>query len=489
LSEFQQEWPDLQSNRETIKKLIAARKKTAAPSYKVTLGKSVDTLRSVRVDIAQLSTYIVGMPDTGKSNLLARMFLENQDHSKILIDPQGKLTNEVVLPNIDDPSRVIYFAPWEQQNRPLGFNPFDLGKAPSKNERDALVGSLRSIFAHLWVDSFREYPRMAMVIQNSLRLLVQFEGMTFLDMARLLIDKTYRVRLAQQADDPWLRDFWLKHYSQDMSDPTYNKINDFVTISVVRRSVCQPRSSFYLNEAMAQGKTIIVNLGGLQDNATDVLGALFVSRVLSEFIRREPIPISQLTPFAVFVDEFDRYGKGRAFETIISKCRQNMASVCVAHQHWGQLSQSMEQTVTQAAYVVCFQVNPRTAQGIQGVFGPQANLLKVPVHHAWARTTKKKTGSVPEVNLIRTRKAPKGDPAKAEEVKRLMWPLGRPVDEIDADINASYDVICRYNVTKDAFDGTQEVQPERGEELPRAQADWPAGFRNRPSAVFDRVGE
>jgi hypothetical protein len=447
-------------------------------------------MRSLRVDIAQLSAYIVGMPDSGKSNLLANLFLENQDHSKILIDPQGKLTNELILPNIKDPSRVIYYAPFEQQDRPLGFNPFDLGKAPSRQARDALVGSLRSIFAHVWLDSFKEYPRMAMVIQNSLSLLVQFEGMTFLDMARLLIDKSYRTRLARQADDPWLRDFWLKHYSRDMGDSTYNKINEFIHIDAVRRSVCQPQSSFYLNEAMGEGKTIIVNLGGLQDNATDVLGALFVSRVLTEFIRREPIPTNQLTPFAVFVDEFDRFGKGQSFETIISKCRQQMAAVSVANQHWGQLSRSMQQTVMQAAYVISFQVDPKTAEGIQGVFGPQANLLGVPAHHAWVRITKTRTGSVPEVHLIKTKKAPKGDTTMAEEIKRSMRPLGRALEEVMDETTTSYDVIRRHVDNREEYNERQEeVQPQRKEELSRTQADWPARFRQRPSAVFDRVGE
>ncbi|MCZ7674008.1 MAG: hypothetical protein M5U34_46190 [Chloroflexi bacterium] len=108
------------SNKSLIQELKVAQNKLGQPSYKVTLGKSVATLRSMRVDISQLSTYIVGMPDMGKSNLLARLFLENPHHSKILIDPQGKLTNELILPNIKDPSQVIYFAPYEQRGKTTG---------------------------------------------------------------------------------------------------------------------------------------------------------------------------------------------------------------------------------------------------------------------------------------------------------------------------------------------------------------------------------
>jgi hypothetical protein len=479
----------LASNRELIEKLVAARKKYATPSYKVTLGKSANTLRSLRVDIAQLSTYIIGMPDMGKSNLLANLFLENQDHSKILIDPQGKLTNELILPNINDPSRIIYFAPYEQRRRPLGFNPFDLGRTLDEYERDELAGSLRSIFAHLWLDSYRQYPQMAMVIQNSLNLLVQFEGMTFLDMARVLIDKGYRTRLAGQIEDLNLRDFWLKHYSNEMGISTYNKINEFVQIGVVRRSVCQRHSAFYLNQAMEQGKTIIVNLGGLPDNAANVLCALFVSRVLIELKRREPIPTEKLTPFAVFVDEFDRFG-GQSFETIISKCRQQKSSVCIAHQHWGQLGRSMQQSVLQCAYLVCFKVDSITAEGMKKEFGGKADLVNVPTHHAWVRTIKKKTGSVPEVDLIRTRKAPDGDPAKARAIKELMWPLGHPAKEVEAEIFASYDIVRRYNVIHEPVEETPaQIQPTRQEDLPRPQVDWPARFRHRPSAVFDGVGE
>jgi hypothetical protein len=478
----------LPKNRELIDKLVAAREKRATPSYKVTLGKSVNSLRSLRVDIAQLSTYIIGMPDMGKSNLLANLFLENQDHSKILIDPQGKLSNELILPNIEDPTRVIYFAPYEQRKRPLGFNPFDLGYTPDEYEQDELAGSLRSIFAHLWLDSYRQYPQMAMVIQNALNLLVQFEGMTFLDMARVLIDKGYRTRLAGQVDDANLRDFWLRHYSNDMGISTYNKINEFVQIGVVRRSVCQRHSSFYLDRTMEQGKTIIVNLGGLPDNAANVLGALFVSRVLIELKRREPIPTEQLTPFAVFVDEFDRFGS-QSFETIISKCRQQKSSVCIAHQHWGQLSRSMQQSVLQCAYLASFKVDAITAEGMKKEFGGGTDLVQVPRHHAFVRTIKKKTGSVPEVDLIRTRKVAEGNPNQPRAIKQAMWPLGRTAEEIEAEIAASYGLIRRYSVTHEPVEEPEtQVQPAREKDLPRLEADWPARFRHRPSAVFDGVG-
>lgn len=477
------------NNKSLIQELRVARNKLGQPSYKVTLGKSVATLRSMRVDISQLSTYIVGMPDMGKSNLLARLFLENPHHSKILIDPQGKLTNELILPNIQDPSQVIYFAPYDQRGRPLAFNPFDLGKSPTKDDRDAWTGSLRSIFSHLWLDSYRNYPVMAMVFQNALNLLAHFEGMTFLDLARLLIDKGFRARLAYQIDDENLRDFWLKHYTPDMGISAYNKINEFVQIGIVRRVVCQRRSSFYLEEAMSQGKTVIVNLGGLQENATSLLGALFVSRVLAELIRREPIPTRKLTPFALFVDEFDQFGV-HAFEIIISKCRQQKSSVCIAHQHSGQLNAGMKQSVLQSAYVVAFQVDPVTAKDITGVFQPQTDLVNVPRHHAWIRITGKKTGSVPEVDLIKTWPVSPGDPAMAEKIKHLMWPLGRSVEKVDAEIAESYKIIQRHNVTREETHASPEqIQPTGAKHLPRTQADWPARFRFRPSVVFDGLGK
>lgn len=473
------------NNRELTRELASARKKHAAPSYNVILGKSVSTLRSVQVDIAQRSTYIIGMPGTGKSTLQARLFLENQDHSKILIDPMGKLSNEEILPNIRDPSKVIYFAPFEQRQRPLGFNPFDLGRVLNSDERDELAGSLRSIFAHLWVDSYRNYPNMAMVIQNSLNLLVQFDGMTFIDMARILVDKEFRTRLAQQVDDQPLRDFWLKHYRNEMGISTYNKLNEFVQIGIVRRVICQRQSSFYIDQAMAQGKTVIVNLGGLQDNATSLIGALFVSRVISELKRREPIPTEKLTPFALFVDEFDLFGS-KSFEDLISKCRQQKSSVVIAHQHWGQLSRSMQQSVLQSAYVVAFQVDSITAKGLQAEFGPGVDLTKIAWHQALVRQNPSRSGAIPAVHVITTKKGPAGDPAQARAVKRMSEPLGRSMTEVENTLADDYDVIARYTITHEEINAaTEPIQPARTENVQRAKTDWPARFHQRPSVVFD----
>lgn len=476
-------------NRELTGKLVAARKKNTAPSYKVTLGKSVDTLRSVQVDIAQLSTYLIGFPGSGKTTMLARLFLENQEHSKVLIDPMGKLSNEAILPNIKDPSRIIYFAPFEQRRRPLAFNPFDAGRVLDGNERDDLAGSLRSIFAHLWLDSFRNFPNMAMVIQNSLNLLVQFEGMTFLDMARLLIDKGFRLRLAPQIEDQSLRDFWLNHYSNDMGISTYNKINEFIQIGAVRRVLCQPKSSFYVDRVMNEGKTLIVNLGGLQDNATSLIGALFVSQVLAELKRRESIPTEKLKPFSLFVDEFDLFGS-QAFETVISKCRQQKSSVVIAHQHWGQLTSRMQQSVLQAAYIVAFQVDSITAKGLKGEFGNRTDLINVARHHAWVRIIPTKTGTLPKVDLIKTNNVPVGDPKKSEAIKQLAWPLGRPAEEVEMEIATNYNAIKRYNVIREEpYETPEQIQPTRSQHVPRTQTNWPARFQHCPSVVFDSLGK
>jgi len=487
----------LVSAKSTIQQLIAARKNVRAPNFTVTLGKDVKTLVSVRVDMAQLSTYIIGMPGSGKSNLLAQLFLENQDHSKLLIDPQGKLTNELILPNLHDPSQVIYFAPDEQYQRPIGFNPFDLGQSPSERERDALAGSLRAIFSHLWLSRTGNYtPNMEMVIQNTLNLLVRFEGMTFLEMARVLIDTPFRHRLVYQLDDKSLRDFWLKHYQTEMGISTYNKINEFIQIGSVRRVVCQRKSGFSLSEAMATGKTVIVNLGGLQENATSLLGGLFVSRVLAEFVRRERVPTAQLTPFAVFVDEFDLFGS-QAFETIISKCRQQQSSVCIAHQHWGQLSKSMQQSVMQAAYIVAFQVDPVTANGMKGLFQQETDLANVPRYHAWVRANKAKTGAVAATHLIRTKSVPTGNATNAQHIKQQMVSWGRDAHDVDAELDTLYTTIHQYGLTHTFTEVADEQPKEPSTPIHAARrphilcpvSDWPPRFHNRPSVVLNRVGQ
>ena len=94
-----------------------------------------------------------------------------------------------------------------------------------------------------------------------------------------------------------------------------------------------------------------------------------------------------------------------------------------------------------------------------------------------------------DVNLIKTKKAPAGNLAVAEAIKQRMGRLGRRINEIDAEISTSYDIIRRYQVIHDIDQETPtEIYAARQEELPRTQADWPARFRNRPSAVPPRMG-
>lgn len=473
----------------------------AQPRTRVTLGKSATSGRSIKVDIAELSIYIVGKPGTGKSTLQARLFLENQDHSKILIDPQGKMTKELILPKIKDPEGVIYFCPAEQWDRPLGFNPFDMGRFDTPFERDLLADNLQQIFAHLWVDSFKSYPNMAMVFRNALQVMVRIRGSTFLDMARFLIDKDFRQDKLKQIDDRDLYRFWTRHYTKDMGVSSYNKVDSFVSNATIRRIVCQRRSSFHLGEAMEEGRTILLDLGGLGENAANLLGGLVVSQVLSAIRRRMREPTESLKPFAIFVDEFQRFG-GRAFETIITECRQQRSSVCIAHQYLGQLDHRMQKAVRQCAYLVCFEVDADTNRALREEFAPGPDLGHLPRFYAWVKIDSRKKGEPPKEEEVVTRKLEKGDlkafAAINEMAKRR---YGRPLRYFAGELDAELEEVQRRSygeqAKKEAQEGSKEpISAKPSEpESPKPDGLRPLGpedhrlakLRHSPSAMPPRL--
>ncbi|MCZ7674011.1 MAG: hypothetical protein M5U34_46205 [Chloroflexi bacterium] len=63
--------------------------------------------------------------------------------------------------------------------------------------------------------------------------------------------------------------------------------------------------------------------------------------------------------------------------------------------------------------------------------------------------------------MIKTWPASIGDPAMAEKIKQSMWPLGRSVEKVDAEIAESYKIIQRHNVNQEeTHESAKQIQSE-----------------------------
>ena len=136
--------------------------------------------------------YITGKSGTGKSSLL--FTLANSDLEAgggfLFIDPHGDTAKK--LADSTPPHRrhdVIYFDPLDETHV-VGFNP--LTTVPPLH-RGSLAARIVEVFRNIWADSWG--PRLDYILTNAIRLLLENQGTSLIDIPRLLTDDKFRKRL------------------------------------------------------------------------------------------------------------------------------------------------------------------------------------------------------------------------------------------------------------------------------------------------------
>jgi len=131
-----------------------------------------------------------------------------------------------------------------------------------------------------------------------------------------------------------------KELDQMFSVPR-RRVNKFLTNSIVRRIVAQPRSTINFRQALDSGKVILVQLDGRMggENRT-FIGAMMMYKLFGAVMSRMDIDEAQRRQVAICVDEFQTFvgQSGQEFADILEQARKMGASLTLAHQHLGQLS-------------------------------------------------------------------------------------------------------------------------------------------------------
>ncbi|MDZ4225873.1 MAG: type IV secretion system DNA-binding domain-containing protein, partial [Patescibacteria group bacterium] len=149
--------------------------------------------------------YVIGKTGMGKSTLLENMAIQDIRNGEgvAFIDPHGatadRLLEYVPEHRIKD---VLYFAPFDMEY-PIAFNVMeDVGY----DKRHLVVSGLLAAFRKIWVDAWS--ARMEYILSNTLLALLEYPGSTLLDVNRMLINKSFRIKVVENIKDPVVKAFW-----------------------------------------------------------------------------------------------------------------------------------------------------------------------------------------------------------------------------------------------------------------------------------------
>jgi hypothetical protein len=277
-----------------------------------------------------------------------------------VIDPHGELADKVtaMIPSnrIND---VVVFDP-SDTNHPVSFNMLEV-KSPE--QRPLVASGLVGVFKKMYAESWG--PRLEYILRNCILALTEFEGATLLGIPRMLVDPLYRDKVVEQITDPVVKAFWVDEFA-NMSEklrteaisPIQNKVGQFLSSSIIRNILGQPKSSIDIRFAMDTQKIFIVNLskGKIGEDNSSLLGSMLITKFQLDAMSRADIEAEDRKDFYLYVDEFQNFATD-SFATILSEARKYKLNLVMANQY----VQQMEEEVMFAVFgnvgsLVTFQV-------------------------------------------------------------------------------------------------------------------------------------
>ncbi len=318
--------------------------------------------------------YIIGKTGMGKSTLLENMIIDDilKDRWVAVIDPHGDLAEAVIghIPK-SRTNQTIIFDP-SDTNWPIAFNMLE---DVIPEHRPLVASGLVGIFKKIFWDSWG--PRLEHILRNTVLALLEYPNTTLISIPLMLTSEVYRWKVVNKIKDPVVKKFWTGEFAKmapnqkvEAAGPILNKVGQFLSSSILRNVLGQPKNSFSIRWAMDNGKIIIVNLskGKIGEDASSLLGAMMVTKFQMDAMSRADIPENQRKDFYLYVDEFQNFATD-SFATILSEARKYKLNLVMANQYIDQMQESVRGAVFGNVWsLVSFQVWYHDASILKEVF-------------------------------------------------------------------------------------------------------------------------
>jgi hypothetical protein len=386
----------------------AARHRPRAPrGAALTLG--ADELgRAVAVGLEDLRQhfYVVGQTGTGKSNFLKRLALADAAVGTpiVVVDPHGDLYGELLEQLPRSVLSRAFVADVSDFDAPFALNILEVKGPHAAIQRNFIANQLIALFKSVYGanrDAFG--PVFEQYFRSALFLLMDAGGpeATLLDLERVFGEASYRRTLLENCSDPTVVSFW-KNIAlraggeislENVSPYITSKLNQLSGNPLVRPIMCAPRSTLDLPVALAEGRSVLVNLAKGQVGGTDagIIGGIFTIRLLAAAMARASLPMAERRLTRVLLDEFQVYGAHGIAEAL-AEVRKYGLSLVLANQSVAQIDgrsgDIAHAILGNVGNLAVFRVGPKDATTLAEWLGPEvlpATLMRLPNHECITR--------------------------------------------------------------------------------------------------------
>src|SRR3989338_9127829 len=346
------------------------------------------------IDDRRRHVYVIGKTGVGKTTMLENMIIQDikMGRGLALVDPHGDVAEKIL--DIIPPERindVVYFDPADV-DYPVAFNPLESVDPQYKYlVASGLVSSLKKIWADSWG------PRLEYILRNVILALLDYPNSTMLGIMRMLADNDYRKKVVDTIQDPVVKAFWVNEFANynerfrsEAISPIQNKVGQFLSSSIIRNIVAQPKSTIDMKDIMDNKKILLINVskGRIGEDNSALLGAMLITKIQLAAMDRASIPENDRRDFYLYVDEFQNFAT-ESFATILSEARKYRLNLVIPPQYITQREGPVRDAVSgNAGTLVVFRVGAVDAEFIEKEFAPvfmQTDLVNLDKYNAYIK--------------------------------------------------------------------------------------------------------
>jgi hypothetical protein len=333
----------------------------------------------IKTDDRRRHMYLIGKTGMGKTNMMENMVIADirAGRGVGVVDPHGEFAEKILdfIPEdrVDD---VIYFNPVDLKH-PVAFNPLE---RVDVEHRHLIASGMMGVFKKIWPDVWS--ARMEYILNNCLLALLEYPSSTLLGIMRMLSEKNYRQKIAENLQDPVIKSFWVNEFARytqrlevEAVAAIQNKVGQFVSNPLIRNIVGQPHSAIDMRKIMDENKILIVNIakGKIGEDNSALLGAMMITKLQLAAMSRVEIPLEERRDFYLYVDEFQNFST-ESFANILSEARKYRLNLILAHQYIEQLHEKVRAAIFgNVGTIICFRVGAEDAEFLEKEFMPRFN--------------------------------------------------------------------------------------------------------------------
>ena len=348
----------------------------------------------IKTDDRRRHMYVIGKTGMGKTTILENMVISDikAGNGVCVVDPHGDFADNMLdyVP-ADRVNDVIYFNPGDYDS-PIAFNVMENVDPQYKH---LVASGLVGVFKKIWADSWG--PRLEHILRNTILALMDYPGSTLLGIMRMLTDKTFRNKVVKKVTDPVVKSFWVDEFAgypdrfmAEAVAPIQNKIGQFLSISLIRNIVGQPKSTLDMRDVMDNKKILLLNLskGKIGEDASALFGAMIITKIQLAAMSRVDIPEEERSDFYLYVDEFQNFAT-ESFADILSEARKYHLDLIMAHQYIDQLAEEVKFAVFgNVGTIVSFRIGAADAEYLVKEFEPvfdETDLVNLTKFHIYLK--------------------------------------------------------------------------------------------------------